>query len=942
METILPECHSAVGQSIRLLDILLGICEATGLPKETAERFGSISSPALPETSSSYSPSISAAEENITIDDGAKNWFSAWNEVLAPLSSEIDAEMRHILNLGLVVCFLRESNRQLRPIDGKHLTILWDNVHDALTSEELAKHSLRFDYTTQGFFKIPICDLAGQNGDDNESYDIHVWRPESRRDKDFEIHSSKALIYNWVLAGDLEHHTFKVESTESLQQATHAEFNWVRQASVGKRAVAYLANRGELVQAAMVHSTVRTLDTSHRIEPGTWHSMNVAEGSLHACFFLLKSRAAKSYDDRIIGPISVERRDRPPHPTDVTSASLASEINAIRLWNKAFDSGKWHARRSEMEGALRIFHRALYLCETIPDFPNAPHYVRIVHGELGFTNRCLGRYDLARAHLEEALKETGLTHHRIKANGELGTVLRAQGHLVEARHALQTQYDIAKDLGDHRVACRAIGNIGMTNYQLYQQNRDDALLELAIEQLKERVSRARHIKQALDAAKMDERKRFSRKKHASVWESIGLNRLSLCYTAQGNAEEAIKMAKESQSIVIEPKDSTVNAISLFFYGRALLRGGQQEEAMKHLNPSVLCTPAIALCKEPSEENRQYLQELVDVGVDMDRIDEYGYTGLDYTVFGADVKMEKIVIQGLRNTLKDNVDAEITKRQYEARLRKAYRELFHDKMRPELLKGGEKTLKNLRAVYAAAIEARRQEHATQQFDQLKCVRYSDFLRCGRLPRSDDGFAKDLSLDMNVTQESGVDFMIFFSYRWINQQKGNQSSPDDADDTQYHRMVHATEDFLKLDPSVNPDRLGIWLVRRNLLLRNLDLHILQDYACIDQDNPTSGVTALPMLLAQCNAVISIVDHDDYYTRAWCALEIVMIQTLQKSYQKHKWYEYAPSSTSSDQGGREMWTLRPGPLELKITAADKNLTVEDDRAKIVFLERQTQLLK
>jgi hypothetical protein len=99
---------------------------------------------------------------------------------------------------------------------------------------------------------------------------------------------------------------------------------------------------------------------------------------------------------------------------------------------------------------------------------------------------------------------------------------------------------------------------------------------------------------------------------------------------------------------------------------------------------------------------------------------------------------------------------------------------------------------------------------------------------------------------------------------------------------------------------------------------------------------------MLLAQCNAVISIVDDTDYYTRAWCALEIVMIQTLEKSYQKHKWYEYAPSSASPVQDDDTQWTFRPGPLDLEITAADKNLTVEDDRAKIVFLERQTQLLK
>jgi len=129
----------------------------------------------------------------------------------------------------------------------------------------------------------------------------------------------------------------------------------------------------------------------------------------------------------------------------------------------------------------------------------------------------------------------------------------------------------------------------------------------------------------------------------------------------------------------------------------------------------------------------------------------------------------------------------------------------------------------------------------------------------------------------------------------------------------------------------------------LLRKTTLTLSQDYACIDQDNPAPGVTALPLLLAQCNVVISIVDDDDYYRRAWCALEILMIQTLENSYHKHKWYEYAPSSAISEtQSGSTQWALRPGPLSLKITAADKQLTVEEDRSKIVFLERQTQLLR
>ena len=807
----LPEDHDVAARSSSqikssvLLDVLLGVCTATGLPEQTVERFRHCMSP--------QSSSRSAVERNIHVNSGAKCWLSAHYDLLTPLFSENDAESR-LLNLALVVAFLRESRQESRTVNREDLTILWDLVHNALIGPQLTSPLTNLSYSAQGFFIIPICSLLRQNGDGDELYRLQIWLPDSQRDSDFCIHSCQALVQSWILAGDGQYNTFEVESTADFEHATHAEFQLVDsfgQQENDNHNSRELRNTGRLVHAIKTHSSVHTLDTSHDIEPGTWHALEVALDSLHAGIFLLNSQSASGVDARILGPKNVDDRIQPSPQTDVTPALLASSINSIRLWNILFDDGKWRARRSEMEDALRFFNSALSLCSTVVGFPNASHYAGLVHGELGFTNRCLGRYSLAKEHLEKALKEVGMNHHRVKASGELGTVFRTQGQLLEARTAFQTQYEIAKSLGDHRAACRAIGNVGMTNYQLFQQRHDDGLLELAIEQLKERVNRARQIKQVLNIEKMDPRKKLGRLKHASVWESIGLNRLSLCYTAQGNTREAINVAKESQNINIEPKDPTVIAMSHFFYGRALLRGGQRKAAMEHFNPSVVCTPAIALCKEPSEENRQYLQELVDAGVDMDHVDEYGYTGLDYAVFGMDVDMEEKVIEGLRHTLKGDIDAEIVKRQYQARLQKSYRELFHDKMRPVLFKGGAETLKNLRIVYAAVLAAKEQEGMTQRFDTLKCVRYSDFLRCGSLPRHNDGFAKDLSFELHEPQGFAVDVMIFFSYRWLSKE-GNQPFPDDAENAQYHRMVHATRDFLKLDPAVDPDRLGIWLVRR----------------------------------------------------------------------------------------------------------------------------------
>ncbi|KIK16076.1 hypothetical protein PISMIDRAFT_637576 [Pisolithus microcarpus 441] len=319
---------------------------------------------------------------------------------------------------------------------------------------------------------------------------------------------------------------------------------------------------------------------------------------------------------------------------------------------------------------------------------------------------------------------------RIEFSGELGVVYRHMNRLEDAKRAFEDQYNTAKRLSNERAQCRAVGNLGMVNYQLSGQSRGP-LLDLAIEQLTERVTSVRRLKAALDTQSSDPSQRHLLNTF-TTWEMVGLSRLSLCYTARGEGEQAIKAASEGVELTTKSADSTAIAMSRLFYGRALLLDGQHQEALKQFNPPNGCTPTIALCKEPSEEHRSYLAELVDAGADMDVVDE--------------------------------------------------------------------------------------------------------------------------------QDS--------------------------------------------------ERLGIWI-----------------------DKPAPGVAALPMIIAQCNALISLVD-DAYHTRAWCSVEVMMVQTLRRSYNLHMWYEHVPSDSD---GG----TLREGPIDWQVVMKDKQLTYESDRPKVLFLERQSKLL-
>jgi hypothetical protein len=105
-------------------------------------------------------------------------------------------------------------------------------------------------------------------------------------------------------------------------------------------------------------------------------------------------------------------------------------------------------------------------------------------------------------------------------------------------------------------------------------------------------------------------------------------------------------------------------------------------------------------------------------------------------------------------------------------------------------------------------------------------------------------------------------------------------------------------------------------------------------VDQDHQRPGVAALPLNLAQCNAVISLID-DRYYDRSWCCIEVLMIQTLRKAYGIHLWYEHVINPVDAKE------FLRTGPLDLEVNMAEKQVTYEHDRPKLLFLERQTNLL-
>ncbi|KAK4892638.1 hypothetical protein LTR27_008914 [Elasticomyces elasticus] len=335
------------------------------------------------------------------------------------------------------------------------------------------------------------------------------------------------------------------------------------------------------------------------------------------------------------------------------------------------------------------------------------------------------------------------------------------------------------------------------------------------------------------------------------------------------------------------------------------------------------TKALNLCARdlPMSNNTLYQRLTLDkLSTVLHIIDDKGHSALDHAVARDDFDHEQMILDALRLKL-DCPDTTIHYLLKDARLRKHYVELFHTVLLPKLSSGGNTGLPDMRYAYAETLAA--DSAKGRAFDKLKYVRYSDLVRFGRFPRHTDGLTQEYD---HKTAYPTVEHIIFISYRWVNTDPWTQS-PDDAENTQYKRVVKAAAAFLDLHPSMDADTLGVWI----------------DYACIDQDQPMSGIAALPMVLAQCDALISLVD-DEYHDRAWCTVEVMMAQALQNAYRQHLWFEHfeTPRKAAGEAGSGSYGILREGPRDLRTTLADKRLRFEEDRWKIHFLERQINMFR
>lgn len=491
--------------------------------------------------------------------------------------------------------------------------------------------------------------------------------------------------------------------------------------------------------------------------------------------------------------------------------------------------------KAQWQEKLRTLQDALSLCNS-PDFPQGQRRQQQILLEMGGIRRRFGQYDRALEILQQALKgsEHASPIMRAKILGELGVVYRHKNDFCKAQTAFDDQYILARKAA--RIAeaeiCRAVGNKGKTAYNLSQQKEphDENLLQTAFAQLREGITRARDLHQSL--LREDPQSRYLAM--AKSWETIGMDRLSLCHIAAGDNAEAVRVAEESQRTQIID-DPTTKAFSRFFYGKALWHNCQRDEALQQWNaPSGKCGSAMALCKEPSAEHTVYLKLLAEAGVDFDSYDEQGFSALDYAVLSDadDAKhMIAIIVDAFRTLLqrrfsmdcpsldkfeeKKRINDEIATRMQQSELRRHYRAILQERIRPQLRTDDADAIHELRKLYRESLA---EDPSKQEvFDTFDYVKYSVFREHRQLPRSFEKVSNRFKKKSTDTaDEDEDDFVIFFSYRWLGRISDPPlEGPDDVHDTQWRRMINAIEEFLaQKGQTINQDRISLWLVGSNL--------------------------------------------------------------------------------------------------------------------------------
>ncbi|KAM3413738.1 hypothetical protein BST61_g10426 [Cercospora zeina] len=810
-------------------------------------------------------------------------WLAAFKQDLGEQGTLLP-----LAKVTLGVATLRARSRLQQETSPSEIEFVWQMLYEALTALGEGPKSFRLSRSAQGFIAIPLCSHV-KHGRIEELFRLHVWLPDSQRGASgFSIHSHQPYAQSWILAGTSVDHAYSAEPITrpgaddlAIYTIGWADSKEAVSAYKTHQSFSKVINTHRYIHPGLVRSRIHTANMSYTIRAGEFHRTEVARDRLHATLFFFDSSRGFVDDAPVLGPAhqesSVQVREVEAH----SAASLAKAVHALRCWEASMQQSAEHEQKADSEASQHALTEALRVCHESPTLSKVPYYRSKVLIDLSRVHRSMGMYPKGAELAERVISEgpaTGTLH--IQALNELGVISRRLDNLQTSKNLFQEQYGQAIRTCDEQERCRSTLNLGISNYLLFKSNQNSKLLCLAEDQLRESIRLARRLSKRLKSVDLID---------VQTLEALALARLSLCYSARDKRREAVGMTEMSVEPTRSISDPFVRAMSNFLHSRALRDVGEQKKALAMVSVCGAMSPIIAFCRQPSQEHCGYLRELLEMNANFDIQDRHGYSPLDYATFNEHVDARDIVVQALKRQFLStgayaDVNLEIERRRSEAILRMSYREMFQDKIRP-VLTARPASVRDIRVAYDRALDL--EKGKTTTFDRLKYVRYAGLIRFKRFPRSSDDIVEEYSAN------STVQHIIFISYRWTTRDPWGKS-PDDNERRLYQKTMAAIRDFLDSHPGMDAGALGVWI----------------DVCCIDQDSPLQGIASLPLVVPQCDALISLVD-DGYHDRAWCSVEVMIIHALRQAYGIHKWFQHLERTKGSNDAPQAAnYRLREGP--------------------------------
>ncbi|KAJ2965174.1 hypothetical protein NQ176_g10747 [Zarea fungicola] len=415
-------------------------------------------------------------------------WFSALSRWDLGRDSPAVAIARLTIAITALKRLARTSN------DGeaaaKNIFSLWPHICKTMKHPSLQERWLP-SRSAYGFVTLPLYRPPTDSAQ-NELIRLDVWLPDGNRgNPDFAIRSNQTLAQSWVLAGKGAECQYDVHPVTNESDATHAEYRICGDGAT-------LANSAAIVNCTQSSSQFLGTDTTYSIPAGRFHSTQVQSESLYARLSYFDASCGLTADAHVLGPIHGDSFSQAQESSagTLTPQALADQILQIQSWRSFLADGEHNAKIANWEHAKQSFDRALATLDAEHGVMNTKRYRAITLGKLGRTNRQFGRNAIAAEQLQSACADLEDSVDKVKLSGELGTAYRQMGRLVEARASFEMQYDAAKALAILPRMCQAIGNIGMVNYQLWEER-----------QANQQIGRAAASKTATEEPKQDIRRR---------------------------------------------------------------------------------------------------------------------------------------------------------------------------------------------------------------------------------------------------------------------------------------------------------------------------------------------------------------------------------------------------------------------------------------------------